>query len=157
MRIELRAPDRELAVALGRLAAGPARIRHALDRETERVARPLLQHYRAAVLAIEAGGSEHTGLRAATANAVEVKVTYRGASTGIRVRVNLGKMPANQRGMPENLNKGRWRHPVHGNRKVWVAQKALPRGWFDTTSRVHGPAGIKAIEAAANRAVQELQ
>jgi hypothetical protein len=80
----------------------------------------------------------HSGLRAAVARATRVE-TSTGRNPGVRLRTNIGQMPANQRKLPVHLNTGRWRHPVHGNREVWVTQTAAPRGWFSRATKDHGP------------------
>lgn len=65
------------------------------------------------------------GLRQTVAAAVRV----RALSRGVTIEVNYDRMPNNQRGLPNalNLKKG-WRHPVFGNRDVWVFERGGP--WF---------------------------
>ena len=37
------------------------------------------------------------------------------------------------------MNDGEWRHPVMGNRDVWVDQYVSPSGWFTATARRKHP------------------
>jgi hypothetical protein len=72
------------------------------------------------------GGS----LRGALARATRVEVRTTGKLAGARIRVDgrkmpprLGSIPAMYEGRPRGTP---WRHPVFGNRDVWVAQQSHP-------------------------------
>jgi hypothetical protein len=80
-----------------------------------------------------------SGLREATARATSPTIKVGGASVRVRIRVARNQLPADQWRLPKHLNKGVWRHPVFGNREVWVAQTTIPPGWFDRTLAEHGP------------------
>lgn len=79
------------------------------------------------------------GLRTTTAGALRTVVKTGGRSAVVRIEVNLARMPRDQRTLPGYMDTGKWRHPVMGNRNVWVAQTATPPGWFSTTVPRHGP------------------
>ena len=53
------------------------------------------------------------------------------------------------------LDRGRDRHPVFGNRKVWVNQRITP-GWFSRSERTAEAIAMKAMEAAAERVARKL-
>jgi hypothetical protein len=78
------------------------------------------------------------GLRATIARSVRAKVSTSGNSASVRIQVNRNMLPPDQRTLPGHLNEGTWRHPVFGDRDVWVAQMAPP-GWFDDPMRTGGP------------------
>lgn len=78
------------------------------------------------------------GLRETIARAVSGSISTGSRSTGVSVtwKAAAAKMPNKQRYLPKGFNsvKG-WRHPVFGNREVWVAQKGMP--FFDATIKRH--------------------
>lgn len=80
-----------------------------------------------------------TGLRSSTARATKVQVTTSGKAARARFRVQTSMMPPDQRQLPWHMNSGKWRHPVLGNRDVWVTQTVSPDGWFDRAMTRGGP------------------
>lgn len=73
---------------------------------------------------------ESTGLRARTAAAISTQVL----ASGIRFRVNGRRIdPQYGDSLARYLiaGKKRWRHPIMGNRNVWVGQSGQDV-WFDT-------------------------
>lgn len=104
-------------------------------------AKPIVEEVKQAELNIpatrEAGATrkkkgETLGLRAALANAT--KADFNGTSKGaaVHIRVSTTKFMAasgRPRTLPyymEGRRKRAWRHPVFGNRDVWVAQSSHP-------------------------------
>ena len=86
------------------------------------------------------------------------------AKEPMRVQVRTGRTPGvrivvgRKRGGARQANRGVIRHPVFGNRDVWVDQK-VPPGWFDDPLRKGAP-GVrpeleKAIDRIADRIVRE--
>lgn len=75
------------------------------------------------------GHAGTTGLRQRVAAGVFVRV-----NPGIGVRV-MTSMPQNDEAIiPRGLDRtSGWRHPVFGNREVWVRQFASKPGWFTDT------------------------
>lgn len=53
------------------------------------------------------------------------------------------------------INRGKVRHPVWGNRKVWVLQSVEP-GWFDEPIEDRADAMREAIARAVDRTLREL-
>ncbi len=67
------------------------------------------------------------GLRAAVAQGIKGKVSYTGRKLGARITVDTSHLPPSQRTLPKHLDNPRgWRHPVWGNRSVWVRQVGEP-------------------------------
>jgi hypothetical protein len=100
-----------------------------LRREFEKVGRPMEAGIHRRIGEIPAKGPKHTGLRRALDKATSMTVTVvQGVWPDVRLRVGTyaKKMPAKQRGMPTSMNKRRFRHPVYGNRNVWVNQRGYP-------------------------------
>lgn len=66
-------------------------------------------------------------LRAAVAQGIKGKVSYTGRKLGARITVETSHMPPSQRNLPRHLDNPRgWRHPVPGNREIWVKQVGEP-------------------------------
>ena len=78
-----------------------------------------------------------SGLRAAIAQATRAVQQDRGNSVGVRVYVNSTYLPPDQRKLPRHMNRGQWRHPVFGNKNVWVTQTVSPEGWFSNVAHRH--------------------
>lgn len=53
------------------------------------------------------------------------------------------------------LDRGRDRHPVYGNRKVWVNQSITP-GWFSRSERTGQTIAQRAMESAIERVAKKL-
>jgi hypothetical protein len=78
------------------------------------------------------------GLRESIARAVSGGISTSSARTGVSVtwKAAAAKMPNKQRNLPKGFNSAKgWRHPVFGNREVWVAQKGAP--FFDAVINKH--------------------
>ena len=54
---------------------------------------------------------------------IGVRTRLSGENAGVSVRGTGGKQLS-------DMNRGRLRHPVYGNRSTWV-QQSIPAGWFD--------------------------
>jgi hypothetical protein len=87
------------------------------------------------------------GLRQSVANAIGRTIRYQGKDVGVRIRARASKMPAGMSRLPKKMNKGKWVHPVLGNRNVWVGQRVNPPGWFDQTNRRMFPKIQSQVEA----------
>lgn len=97
----------------------------------------------------ERGGG---GLRETTANATRLQQT----TNGVRFTVNSSKLPEDQRNLPRHLDaEDGWRHPVFGNRHLWVAQKGKP--WFATTIQKRAPKFRQAVLEAVDKINDELE
>ena len=95
------------------------------------------------------------GLRTKIAGSLQIQVKSAGASPSILIRANPGKMPARMKSLPAATDKGRWRHPVMGNRRVWATQTASPPGWFTVTGPQHFPEVQHAISDAIDAFVAD--
>lgn len=89
---------------------------------------------RAAVLSRGGAGVPHEGqsLRQAIAAGVQVVNLRGGEVPGAKIRASSQGMPRGFWNAPKRFNQNSFRHPVHGNRKVWTTQVGAP-GWFDDT------------------------
>lgn len=103
----------------------------------------------------QARPSRSTGLRARTAGAVETKVTRR----GVRIQVSAKKFGAYGRTLPKYLDAElisfkQHRHPVFGNRDVWVEQRGQP--YFFVTIRHAEAVFHRAVTKRMDRALNDL-
>ncbi|MFD9943196.1 hypothetical protein ACFWYW_14615 [Nonomuraea sp. NPDC059023] len=99
-----------------------------------------------------------SGLRATVASAVRLKIRTGRTSRGTRVRIEVdsGRLPADQRNLPRHLDNPKgWRHPVFGNDEVWVAQFGRP--WFASTIRRHLPTVRAAVQTALNTIATKIE
>lgn len=57
----------------------------------------------------------------------------------------------------EQLNRGRWRHPVYGNRSVWVSQFDVQSvGWWTKPTERVGPQARQEVLRAMDRVVRKI-
>ena len=97
------------------------------------------------VLEIRASALEHLPRRGGLAAKVAAeKASMRASYAASGARVSLRR----KRG--RGLNAGRLRHPVHGNREVWV-QQPVNQNWFDDPIRDAAPDISRKIEAVFER------
>jgi len=87
------------------------------------------------------------GLRQSVANSIGRIIRYQGKDVGVRIRARASKMPPGMSRLPKKMNKGKWRHPIMGNRNAWVIQQVNPPGWFDATNRRMFPKIQSQVEA----------
>lgn len=119
-----------------RAEADGRELRRELTRQLRAAMNPIVADARAAARAIPSGGG-HAGtpLRPAVARAVRPPVVrLSGKNPNVAIRVGMTPQVRGFRSAPRRLNKASWRHPVYGNRAVWVRQVGRP-GWFDDTVR----------------------
>jgi hypothetical protein len=99
------------------------------------------------------GGQGGIGLRSSIANSLVLSVSGGGASPAIKIRAVPGRMPGRNTGsLPAAVDKGYWRHPVMGNRKVWAGQAANPPGWFTKT----GPKHFTEVQTAMGKVIDQF-
>lgn len=83
------------------------------------------------------------------------------AKSRFRAAIRTGKSTAGVRVLAKDrhdirsINRGKVRHPVWGNRKVWVLQSVQP-GWFDEPLYEREDAMREAISRAVDRTLREL-
>lgn len=101
--------------------------------------------------AIGRGLRKAHGLRASIASATKLQITAK----GVRFVVQSAALPPSQRTLPRHLDSAKgWRHPVFGDREVWVEQKGRP--YFGATIKKRAPAFRRAIVQAMNEISNEL-
>lgn len=101
-------------------------------------------------------GPRSTGLRSRVASSIGVSQTKK----GIRIRASATKIGPYGASLAKYLDgtlPGRrdWRHPVFGDREVWVTQHGSP--WFFTTINKHRTAFRKAVFDVLNETAEELK
>lgn len=94
-------------------------------------------------------------------------VTARGRMTmsgfSAEIKSDGRKMPEGKQTLPAYANAGksrwrRWRHPVYGNRDVWVTQEwPTARGWFDQTVQDNARTFSAAVQAAIDDTQRYLE
>jgi hypothetical protein len=139
-----------------RKAADAKQVRKDLTRGLKEGAKPAAVLVKAAALALpDKPGNKSTGLRKKMARVTNVQVRTGGSQAGVRVRMSRARM-GDQAALPRVTNKGRWRHPVHGNTKVWVTQTSR-RGWFDDANRRAAPQVRKAVKQVIDDIEKRLE
>lgn len=89
-----------------------------------------------------------TGLRETIAAGVKLQITAK----GVRIIASSARLSDDQKSLVRRLDSDKgWRHPVFGNRKVWVHERGGP--WFAETIKPKGPA----FRAAVVEAMEEIK
>lgn len=95
------------------------------------------------------------GLRATVKRGIKSKVAYIGRKLGARVTVETNHMPPSQRKLPRHLDNPRgWRHPVWGNRSIWVRQVGAP--WFSGPIERHRVSIRREVQQDVNEVMRTL-
>lgn len=96
-------------------------------REVREAAYRLAERAQAEVMRIPATTGQHSGLRARVARGVGVKIT----GSGVDITTSMNER--DETNLPAYLDQQTgWRHPVFGNRHVWVRQDT-GGSWFRAT------------------------
>lgn len=95
-----------------------------LRRGLEDAAGPIIAKVQREAMALPARGVKHTGLRGRLAAGVRLQVSPSA------VRIVATAVDPTERALPRGMDNGPkgWRHPVYGNRDVWVQQRG--GSWF---------------------------
>lgn len=106
-------------------------------KELRAAAAPMVPAVRTAISTLP---SNHDGtLRGLLKKAVTLQVVTVGKQAQVTIRVDGRKMPGHMKSLPAMVEgKKKWRHPVYGNRNVWVNQQPMP--YFYRTVERFGPA-----------------
>lgn len=110
------------------------RARERLGAELRNAMAPVVADVRSQALALRSNGSKHTGMRTRLAAGV------RAEANGNNVRVVAASPGPGMDALPRGFDNGPkgWRHPVFGNRDVWVQQRG--GSWFrDPIAKHHDP------------------
>jgi hypothetical protein len=132
-------------------AAGRTELRKELHKGMRKAARPLIPKARAEARARlpQSGGLADQVAREPAR--VQVRT---GRDPGVRVVIGR------KRGGARQANRGVIRHPVFGNRDVWVDQRVRP-GWFDDPMRGEAPAirrdVLRAMDDVADQVVRDAK
>jgi hypothetical protein len=103
----------------------PKNLRHQVRRNAESLAERAKQKVRRLPVRGRAGT---TGLRQRVAAGVHVVDVVNGS------RISTSMAERDESIIPRGLDrKVGWRHPVYGNREVWVQQRPYVSGWFTDT------------------------
>lgn len=140
---------RRVAVALRKIDVQlPVKLRAELRAD----AAPMVAEAKQAALSIDVNKADKHHLRRMVSRGVGVKVLT-GKSAGIRI---VTKVPTNSEFIiPRGLDSDKgWRHPVFGNREIWVTQHSkTPSHWFMDSMQRGAVRTIrnvqKTVEAAA--------
>lgn len=98
-----------------------------LQRHLRAEMQPARDAVKRGVLSTPSAGSRHTGLRRRIAGKVQARIRTVGPGATVSIRIASEQMPSGQKSLPARLDgTGRWRHPVYGNQKNWVSQRAHP-------------------------------
>lgn len=90
------------------------------------------------------------------AKAVTADVSTGGVDARVSFRVRDTRLPEVLRGMPRKFDSGdKWRHPVMGNREVWVDQRG--KSWFWPPIKNHIKDFRAAIDAELDIVRQKLE
>jgi hypothetical protein len=155
MHIEVTgAEDLRRASAQLRTVADGKAMRRDLMKGLRQGVLPAVASVKAAALALPAHGPKSTGLRRRIARATSPQVRTGGRNPIVRVRISRRGM-GDQAALPRVLNERQFRHPVYGNRDLWVSQRGVP-GWFERAIRPTEPAVRKEMEAVLDRLEKSL-
>lgn len=88
------------------------------------------------------------GLRETVAAGVKLQVTAK----GVKIIASSAQLPEKQKSLVRRLDSDKgWRHPVFGDREVWVTERGGP--WFGATIKPKAPA----FRAAVVDAMEEIK
>lgn len=127
-------------------------LRRDLAKNMRQALEPAKQEVRAGLMGMSDAGLPTAGppLRTVVLRNLRVEVRLTGRTTGARLRI---KRTPGVRGFthaPKRLNSRKgWRHPVFGNREVWVQQTGEPE-YFDRPTRRHRERYAKAVMDAVH-------
>jgi hypothetical protein len=77
------------------------------------------------------------------------------ASAPMRISVTTGRVRIMAKGMDRRSETGRLRHPVFGNREVWVTQQIKPH-WFTERMRERAPQVRRELVEAMDRIARKV-
>lgn len=124
-----------------------------LRKQLREAAQPLVARAKARVKAIPARGSAHSGLRRRIARGVRSEVA---TSRNPRVAITVGMADPQEKNLPAFMDRNEgWRHPVFGNRKVWVHQ-GTGGSWFMDTMEAGIPGLEKRVTQVLDDAVAKI-
>jgi hypothetical protein len=162
--------DKELIAFYKALAQFDPELKKSLRKRLLALAKPIVTEVKQAELNLpsnrELGGTRkkkgaHLGFRASLAAATKADFNGTGRGAALHVRVSTSRfltVSGRPRTLPyymEGRRKRAWRHPVYGNKDVWVSQKSKP--FLGEVVSRNKPAFALAVENAVNDVVKEIQ
>lgn len=137
----------------GATAAGRERQLHALARSGRgHGGKPLTERQ---VRSTQRRIARLTSLRESIAAAAGAQVSASATKAGLAFKVKSSTMPPSQRKLPRRWDKpGGWRHPVYGNRNVWVKQVGNP--YFRSTINSRREQVTTGVVAAMVAAAEQI-
>jgi hypothetical protein len=143
---EVHGADQFLKLSKALKNAGRTELRKELHKGIRQAARPLIPAARAEALRrLPKSG----GLAAQVAKEPARVQQRTGSDPGVRIVIGRN------RGGARAANRGVIRHPVFGNREVWVDQRVQP-GWFDDSMKASAPEIRRGIERAMDAVIDEI-
>lgn len=143
---EVRGADQFLALSKALKHAGQTELRKDLNKAMRNGAKPLVGKARSEAMSRL---PQRGGIAKQIAKEPARVQTRTGKDPGVRVVV--GK----KRGGARAANRGVIRHPVFGNRDVWVDQRVRP-GWFDDPMKASAPEIREVLEAEMEQIAQRI-
>lgn len=134
-------------------------LRKELNATLKGIAEPAVGRAKAAAMALPSSPGprmEGGGLRQAIASQIKPEIRASGRDTGVRIRVKNKNMPRGFKWAAKRFNDTKsWRHPLFGNRDVWIEQSSGDPNWFDREvmqdKEAYEAQIMDAIEAMADR------
>jgi hypothetical protein len=136
-------------------------LRKELIAELKAAAAPSVPRVQAAWMAAPSQGWPSTpDLRKLLADSTWVQARLTGKEAGVRIRSDGRKMPDQMKALPgyaEGIRRRPWRHPVRGNREVWVTQQPFPGKPFHTAAAVDEARARRACNDAVDRVFDQIE
>jgi hypothetical protein len=148
--IEIRGANQLATMAKRFKAQGRAGVTRQMVADIRREVKPIQAAQKRAVRGLAHAPSDW---KKEAARAAKIRVTTRSRSAAVRLTVSgKGQYPRRAR----LLNRGRWRHPLFGDRERWFTQTVTP-GWFDVPAR-KGEYVIRGrVKAVIERYIRRLE
>jgi hypothetical protein len=96
-----------------------------------------------------------TGLASGLAAGTKVSIRTGANTAGVSIVTTGTKLPAGKQPMVRAYNKRTFRHPVFGNRNVWVTQRGRP--YFGAVLDERKSSMLQAMEAALREAAETIR
>lgn len=133
---------------------GGKRLRADLAAGLRKAMEPIRDKARAEIMSMPSGGLRRGGapLRASIAREVRAEVRIDAREPGARLVAGNNSIPRGFKQAPRRTVAARgWRHPVFGNKNVWVTQPGK-RGWFYRPQR----SGERSYREAVAKVLKEM-
>lgn len=145
---------RELAHQVG-LEVDGRKLQRQLAADLRRAVEPAKRDAAASLMSMASTHAEaEEPLRAAVASGLTVNARVTGRNVGVKVRSRKARLRGFANAPKRLNNPNGWRHPVYGDREVWVHQVGKPE-WFDRPIRDgrarYRVAVERAMQASADR------